>query len=798
MTSMNSKTKMPRSQARDRGELIAGGGSNGATGDDPGSEATYSPSAGQQPGVVEENGLPEVLAPLLALPNWVCWKWVERQSKKGTKLSKLLVQTNGQVAKSDDPSTWTTFEEAWAARHRFDGVGFNLKDTGFAAFDIDNCRNPETGRLHPFAVDKMQRCESYTEVTVSNTGIRIIGLTDHVGTEQSRTQNVDGEVKCETYRRTSGRYIVVTFNSLSEPKPLVNIDDAIDETRAELDALKGQKPDDVLEDDKTDDDDDEAVNILDQLPSSLIGMLYVPDEGAGKPHGGKATRSEWLFSFLTQALGAKLKPKIIAKACLDPIFRGCAIHEHCIENGGNEYVARQIKHAQEQLKVSADGEVININKTHALVLAGNKATVMKFDEKQQFRLVSVDAFNKWFANQSVIIDGKSRPLADYWLRHKERRQYENIIFDPKQGSDGCYNLWRGFSVEPKQGDCSKFLDHIKANVARGNEDHYKWIIGWFGQIVQHPEEKTGTALALRGKPGTGKTMVGQIVGSLFNNHYELVSDPRYVVGNFNSHMASLLLLQADEAFWAGDKRSEGKLKDLVTGYRHFLEYKHVDPIAVANFIRLMVTSNEDWVVPAGFNERRFAIFDVGEAQMQNTSYFVAILDQMNSGGREALLHHLLNFDLSQVELRTIPQTSALVEQIIESASPEHKWWYDTLCSGELPLGANGPNSCPKLLMFKRYVRHAQVQGARRKSIETKLGAFLQKYVGSELKRNRTRCSFRDRHGDTRFVDMAWTYTFPELATCRERFAQLMGQRLEWDDQEEWIKVEEVDDDEVPF
>jgi hypothetical protein len=30
-------------------------------------------------------------------------------------------------------------------------------------------------------------------------------------------------------------------------------------------------------------------------------------------------------------------------------------------------------------------------------------------------------------------------------------------------------------------------------------------------------------------------------------------------------MISLLMLHADEGFWAGDKKAEGKLKDLVTG-----------------------------------------------------------------------------------------------------------------------------------------------------------------------------------------------------------------------------------------
>src|SRR4029079_7777191 len=99
--------------------------------------------------------------------------------------------------------------------------------------------------------------------------------------------------------------------------------------------------------------------------------------------------------------------------------------------------------------------------------------------------------------------------------------------------------------------------------------HFNWVVGWFAHIVQLPEEKTGTSVAIRGKQGAGKTIVGWVVGEILGDHYNLVSDPRFVVGRFNSHLVSCLLLHCDEAFWAGDHAAEGKLKDLVTGDHQF-------------------------------------------------------------------------------------------------------------------------------------------------------------------------------------------------------------------------------------
>jgi hypothetical protein len=442
-----------------------------------------------------------------------------------------------------------------------------------------------------------------------------------------------------------------------------------------------------------------------------------------------------------------------------------------------------------------DQVVAGVNKRHALVLAGNKAAVMKFDaDGKTFRLIGIEAFKTWHLNKAVGTgasedegEGKRKTKttpATLWLSHPERREYEGIEFAPPgiTARAGYFNLWQGFSVEPRAGECGKFLAHIRDNVAQGDAFLYNWIIGYFAQIAQQPGVKLGTALALRGPQGVGKTKVGEVFGSLFGSHYQLVADPRYVTGQFNSHMASLLLLQADEAFWAGDKRGEGKLKDLVTGTTHLLEFKGVDPIAVRNLIRLFVTGNADWLVPAAFRERRWAVIDVGISHIQDHAYFAAIDDEMNNGGREALLHHLLNFDLKAVNLRAIPQTAALLEQKFASATPEEKFWLDTLKSGRLP-GAieSDPSICRKDKFYEAYIRHAGRTGNSHRAIETKVGMFLHDYVGAGLTGDQ-------KIGYSCFTPSPWNekvtkqtpaYKFPPLADCRARFVDKIKQDVAW-------------------
>ena len=53
-----------------------------------------------------------------------------------------------------------------------------------------------------------------------------------------------------------------------------------------------------------------------------------------------------------------------------------------------------------------------------------------------------------------------------WMQHPKRRKYQDIGFFPGREVPGFYNLWRGFAVEPRKGDCSKFLDHLDENVCQ--------------------------------------------------------------------------------------------------------------------------------------------------------------------------------------------------------------------------------------------------------------------------------------------------------------------------------------------
>jgi putative DNA primase/helicase len=223
-----------------------------------------------------------------------------------------------------------------AAVDRFDGIGLVLFEHG--AFDLDKVRDLSTGNIAPWAQELIDDSQSYAEITVSGTGLRIIGTA--AGNETHRKHQITDGMSLETYRRTR-RYITISGNQLpGTPSLLANIDQVIDDTVAQLDEKnnKGES--------KTSTESDSTGSA--EIPSMLAALLHIPDKGAGVPHGGYASRNELAFAFITAALHRLVSDEAIIAACLDTAYEGCAIFEHCRDNNGRAYVERQLEHAREK------------------------------------------------------------------------------------------------------------------------------------------------------------------------------------------------------------------------------------------------------------------------------------------------------------------------------------------------------------------------------------------------------------------------------------------------------------------
>jgi putative DNA primase/helicase len=153
---------------------------------------------------VNADGIP---AELRERPHWICWKW-ERRNGKWTKVP--INPKSGRNASATDPSTWATFAEAMAYYRsgRADGVGFVFAASDpYCGVDLDDCRDLDSGELDAWAAWDVALLDSYTEISPTSTGVKII-VKGKVPGDRYRTGQV------EIYDRA--RFFALTGHSMAE------------------------------------------------------------------------------------------------------------------------------------------------------------------------------------------------------------------------------------------------------------------------------------------------------------------------------------------------------------------------------------------------------------------------------------------------------------------------------------------------------------------------------------------------------------------------------------------------------
>ena len=429
-----------------------------------------------------------------------------------------------------------------------------------------------------------------------------------------------------------------------------------------------------------------------------------------------------------------------------------------------------------------------MNKEFAMVLVGGKHQILQetTNHKKQFemKLINEEAFHRIY-NKEIhqLGNGKTMTLSKFWVGHEKRRTYKGIVFYPEQKIPvDYYNLWRGFAVKELtpsdivSEDAIKavdlFQEHVLENVCDGDLDHYKWVMGWFAHIVQRPWEKPKTALVLQGRQGVGKSIIPTIIGRFFPQNYVAASSRRYMTGNFNIHLENTLLCNFEEAFWSGDKEAAGILKQLITGDDQQIEKKGKDSFTVDSCLRVIILGNEEWLVPAAAEERRYGVFQVGENRMQDHDFFGAMMKGIKDGGDRLLFTRLKHMDISGVDVSVAPKTSGLLKQKNQSLPVIEKWWFDCL-SHKYIEGLQSdfsPGEWPKSA-DRSHLRSAFDEYMKQKNIRA--------WGGSDMSFNNFITKATKATMVVNKESRLWEFVLPEIQECRNLWDNYQGQKNEW-------------------
>ncbi len=340
--------------------------------------------------------------------------------------------------------------------------------------------------------------------------------------------------------------------------------------------------------------------------------------------------------------------------------------------------------------------VERMNDRYFVVNESGKAIIYQFEQDSVLRRETLIRYRfedlcRLYANDKVVcgLRKNGEPVvkdrASAWFEHPQRRQYlGGVTFDPGVTThNDKFNLWRGFAVTPRAGSWELLKLHIRDVICGGRQDCFAYLLGWLGRLFQQPGTQGEVAVVLQGGRGTGKGTLGNAVLRLCGQHGLYISNGRHLVGNFNAHLRDAVFVFVDEAFFAADRAHESVLKGLITEPYMTVEAKYQNAATVPNFTHILMASNENWVVPAGVDERRYLVLNVTDEHKQELAYFDAIRRELESGGYEAMLHELLAHDLRDFNVRRIPQTAGLAEQKVQSLRGPIRWLFECLQAGAI-------------------------------------------------------------------------------------------------------------------
>lgn len=761
----------------------------GPPGQDQGQFVT-SLAAALDPGKIPQ----ELKVPL----QWVLWK-SEKRDGKPTKIP-YCPQDPKRKAEADNPATWGSYEKALtiSITDGFAGIGFEFSaDDPYTGIDLDKCRNAETGEIEPWARAIIDRMATYTEISPSGTGMHILikGKLPPGGKRKGKIEMYD-----------SARYFTMTGDHLAGT-PLT-----IEPRQAELEVLHGEvfgKPK----------GEPQAAASTSTGGGADIGSGLSDDElidRIKKSKNGKKFDLLMSSSDLEDLQFRYLLPsqsEVDLSLCsilawwtgknpeqMDRIFRRSALMRpkwdeyRGTQSYGQWTIAKAIagttegwrgpRQRRKRKTAPAGGEahqdqtvnshIERLNRSHAIAMIGGKCVVLNeikdHNGGKDITFSSVYDLKNYEANQRIWMATAKGPrsvgVSQLWLESPDRRQYPGgVVFSPGKETPGAYNLWRGFAVIPAPGDWSLFREHTFNNICAGNEVLFNYLLDWMARNVQDPGgERPGVAVVLKSEDfGTGKGVFATQYGMLFGPHFQHITNGMQLLGKFNNHLKDCLFCFVDEGVWGGDKQAAGVLKGLITERVMMIEPKGINAFPVENHLNLIIASNNDWVVPAGLDERRYLVLEVSPKRKQDTKYFGAIVAQMDKGGREAMLYDLLERKIT-VDLRKVPKTAALLEQVVNSMTTVQKFWFERL---------RGVDEWPKEYVLKKHIFEEYHNFAKRCGdgypiIPQQLGKALKVLCPGIRSGRLTHTQGRER-----------VYFLPKLDVCRKIFEEAVGVKVDW-------------------
>jgi putative DNA primase/helicase len=280
----------------------------------------------------------------------------------------------------------------------------------------------------------------------------------------------------------------------------------------------------------------------------------------------------------------------------------------------------------------------------------------------------------------------ARELHRAWADHPEKSlvRVSEVGFDPA-GTDPevTCNLWAGWPTTPKAGKCEYLLDLLRYMCGEDSrpEALYQWVLRWLAYPIQHPGAKMKSTLVIHGPQGTGKNMFFEAIMAIYGR-YGRVIDQSAIEDKFNDWASRKLFLIADEVVARSDLyHIKNKLKAFITGEWIRINPKNMAAYEERNHVNMVFLSNEAMPVVLEEDDRRHAV--IWTPVKLSPDFYRALAHEIETGGIEALHHHLLHLDLGEFTAASAPPMTDAKKELIHLSKDSPSRFIDAFVAGDV-------------------------------------------------------------------------------------------------------------------
>lgn len=269
-----------------------------------------------------------------------------------------------------------------------------------------------------------------------------------------------------------------------------------------------------------------------------------------------------------------------------------------------------------------------------------------------------------------------------WIQDPNILTYECLEFKPMQdASPNCFNLFRGFPLEPQEGDWS-IVRELLWDLSGRDQGIFEYILNWSAHLFQKPYEKPGVVIIFSSyEEGVGKDTFGDYVLKplLGDDYYYTTGDSENdFFGRFTTHLQNKLLIKLEEMNYDVFNKNDDKWKSWITCSSRSYEEKGVPKGAsIQSFHRFLGTTNEACPVKLTKTFRRYLLVNPYQGNAGNANYWERVYAGLKKKEvLQAFLHHLLRMDISNWNPHRKLETDA-EKEARQAQSPPHARFFQT-------------------------------------------------------------------------------------------------------------------------